>query len=186
MRISEEYLRRLLWETDATEAVHALSQFWWTHARAHEPCLGLSRTEYAAELVLIYLGEVGNGGHLQYFENRGLSLCADTIRSLNVVGLVGVGRILESAVAALPADGRDVMPEVLPRGTLGHWEKLDGQLYESYTNTDATLLEYLRSNESELMRAERKMHKEWLCYTLTEPPNKALQPKLLSGPAARD
>jgi hypothetical protein len=64
MRIDTAFFDRLVWKTDAIEAVATLSQFWTTRARSGEGNFGLALAEYRVTLCLIYSGEVGNGATL--------------------------------------------------------------------------------------------------------------------------
>ena len=68
--IAEEFVQRLLHQSDPVEAISTLSDRWSVRARGDEPWAGLSKTERDVELVLVYAGEVGNGGHTQFFLNR--------------------------------------------------------------------------------------------------------------------
>lgn len=52
-----------------------------------------------AHLVFWYESEVQNGGHLQYFENRGTDLLGDTIAALEQLGARCQMQVLEKAAA---------------------------------------------------------------------------------------
>jgi hypothetical protein len=53
-----------------------------------------------------YDSEVLNGGHFQYFENWGLELIPDTIRSLKEIGAKQQAQIIEQAYMVAKAHSR--------------------------------------------------------------------------------
>jgi hypothetical protein len=57
-----------------------------------------------AVLVFWYEAEVQNGGHLQYFSNRGLEEAAETVEALRELGAETQAVVLESALASMPSD----------------------------------------------------------------------------------
>ena len=92
--IAEDFFKRLLHGTDPLEAVGTLSDRWGVRAKSTGPWLGLSRPEHQVSMALIYVGEVGNGGHTQFFSNRGGEIVARVHAALRDVGLVELGAIL--------------------------------------------------------------------------------------------
>jgi hypothetical protein len=75
-RIAEDFFKRLLHRTDPPEAITALSEMWEVRTQQTGRWLGLSQPEHQVTMVLIYVGEVGNGGHTQFFSNRGGDIVA--------------------------------------------------------------------------------------------------------------
>jgi len=59
----------------------------------------LSAEQRPAHLVFWYESEVQNGGHLQYFENRGVEHLAETIAALGLVGASCQQKLLRDASA---------------------------------------------------------------------------------------
>ncbi len=57
----------------------------------------LSQEQRPAHLVFWYEGEVQNGGHLQYFENRGTKLLAATVEALGLLGAACQQQVLRDA-----------------------------------------------------------------------------------------
>ena len=59
----------------------------------------LAPSQRPAHLVFWYEFEVQNGGHLQYFTNRGDERGEETVQSLGVLGADAQGQVLEKALA---------------------------------------------------------------------------------------
>jgi hypothetical protein len=162
MEISEKYFRELLFDTDALEAVSALDRFWCTHLDASERTwLGLSEPEHHVHLCIIYLGEVGNGGHTQFFLNRCGDIAARALRALEATELGSLRECLAAACAVfpggvVPADQLGV-EHVLGQFSENQLERLDAldQTVYSIRDVDGLLLAYLRRHEGELLRRER-------------------------------
>src|SRR5260221_12699759 len=64
---------------------------------ATEPYQDLTAEQRAAHLVFWYESEVQNGGHLQYFENRGTEHLVETVEALGLLGAVCQQQILQEA-----------------------------------------------------------------------------------------
>lgn len=160
MRIADSYFRRLLFDTPALDAVIALSQLWERRARETVAGFGLSAPEYAVTLCLIYTGEVGNGGHGQFFGNRGGRLVPDTLEALAAVGLARQRGILARACTVFPGGSvphdRHEVGVALdalgdePRALLS---ELDRELWRE--PVDGALLAYLRKHAEQLLLPER-------------------------------
>lgn len=58
---------------------------------------GLSRPEYQCQLVMIDAEEGGNGGHVQFFCNRGQKYLDDHLAALEATALHGLARALRQA-----------------------------------------------------------------------------------------
>jgi hypothetical protein len=158
--IATDFFNRLLYETDALEAVGILSDRWNVRARAAGRWLGLSRPEHQVSMVLIYVGEVGNGGHTQFFSNRGGDIATRVRAALRDVGLAPLEVLLEAAFAVfpegeVPADCAEVdrILEVCGEDRLAELERLDREVsrFDPYPR----LLAYLRENERDVLRPER-------------------------------
>ena len=141
MRISEEFFGRLLASTDAGDAVATLSGCWANRMRAEAPQFGLAFSEWQVQLILIYTGEVWNGGHMQYVINRGTGLGPATGTASQAVGLRDHAEVLH----------------VLE--TAGWSEAACAQADASFDaapgDVDGALLAHLRSHASEVLLPER-------------------------------
>ena len=110
--------------------------------------------------VLCYVGEVGNGGHTQFFSNRGGDVATRVHAALQDVALIELRTVLESAIAIFP-DGSvptersevDRLIDALTEDRLEAFDRLDKQAW----NLDVypRLLEFMREHESDLPRPER-------------------------------
>jgi hypothetical protein len=111
-------------------------------------------------MALIYVGEVGNGGHAQFFSNRGGEVTGHVRAALRNIGLVELDGILAEACALFP-DGkppadRDEVDELLDSwGDDRHaaMDRLDRQTWAQ--KVYPRLLDYLREHENEVLRPER-------------------------------
>ena len=159
-RIAESYFQRLLHQTPPRQAVSELAQNWFARTSWTAPQFGLSTPEHQVEMVLIYTGEVGNGGHTQFFSNRGGSIAALALVALRDVGLEKLSDILARACALfpkgqVPVDRNEVDLQMarwnlLQKRASG---RLDREVWS--LDTDVALLAYLRAHEAEILRPER-------------------------------
>ena len=100
--IAEDFVQRLLHDTNPLDAVHLLADRWSVRTNPKERWFGLSRPEHQVTMVLIYTGEVGNGGHEQFFSNRAGDITARVLAALREIGFVDLERILIAACALFP------------------------------------------------------------------------------------
>jgi hypothetical protein len=162
IKISESLFRTLLLRTDAVTAVHALDQFWSTHLDPDEqPWFGLSEPEHHVHLCLIYTGEVGNGGHTQFFVNRGRDITDRVLRALPPMGLGDLRGCLERACRIFPDETVPPEPTEVERTIdnltdeqLDMLQSLDREVW-SISSVTERLLIYLRQHEDEVLRRER-------------------------------
>jgi len=63
----------------------------------------LTPLQRKAHLIFWYESEVQNGGHGQYFENRGMDRLAETCEALTEFGLPDHSAVLSQAIAAMAA-----------------------------------------------------------------------------------
>src|SRR3990170_6483975 len=66
----------------------------------------LSEKQRAAYLVFWYWNEVENGGHLQYFENKGTGRIEETIAALQFLGAICHSKVLARATAQFKSGPR--------------------------------------------------------------------------------
>ena len=125
----------------------------------------MSKTERDVELVLIYTGEVRNGGHTQFFLNRAGRIVAPVRSALLNVNIIELVTTLDEAVALFPQS-------VVPLGwseveaLLASWEgqgpgeerlRRLGSLDRRTSAVDVypRLLAHLRKHEWDVLRPER-------------------------------
>ncbi|KQI73763.1 hypothetical protein AN191_02565 [Loktanella sp. 5RATIMAR09] len=140
-KISEKYFQSLLRQKDALEAVSTISGFWSHRADQTKAMFGLSRPEYQCQLVLIYTGEVGNGGHSQFFSNRGHKYIDDLLASLEATLLRDLARILREA-SKLQSDIEGL-------------HLLDQEVWAQSLKVDGALQRFLRTNSDDVLQQER-------------------------------
>ena len=166
MKISPRYVARLLAASadDAVDALAQLSSFWSTRARLTETgeLTGLSPSEMAAHLALWYCGEVGNGGHTQYFMNPVGSFAHETIPGLEKLGLEQAASILRDAIQVfpdrqVPRDRKVRLARIDGLGSdhLDLLRRLDLALWAISGRIDVTILRYLEAHKDEVLAAEQ-------------------------------
>jgi Domain of unknown function (DUF4375) len=165
VRIAAELVSRLLNSSDPAGAVHQLDGFWCTRQgrTADQPWFGLSAVEFRVHLFLLYVGEVGNGGHAQFFLNPTGAYVADTIDALEALGMQDLRSTLAAACQVFP--DAHVPPDEAARekavGEVGssgeaEWERCDRQVYALEASCWPTALEYLRVHRTEVLVHERE------------------------------
>ncbi len=153
--VAVEFLERLLFDSEPIEAVATLSSIWQARADPKQPRFGLSRAEYLVQLCLIYTGEVGNGGHAQFFMNRGDAYVAGTLDALRTVSLAELADILSEAAAKVANQAFEDVPDAV----LEELELLDRSAFRRLMSVDAALLAYVRSNRSQILVPETPLAK---------------------------
>ena len=109
---------------------------------AKEDYQNLSPLQRKAHLVFWYDSEVQNGGHGQYFDNRGVNRLAETIDALTEFGLSCQARLLSAAATALSQVGRNAdWAQVLEDSFIDH---LDSTFYACKPTITEALEEHLR------------------------------------------
>lgn len=142
-KISEQYFRSLLAHPDSLEATSTISGFWSHRVDEAKPMFGLSRPEYHCQLVLIYTGEVGNGGHSQFFLNRGHDLVDDHVAALDTILSPYLASTLRKA-AGIRADTEGL-------------HTLDQQAWPHMSKADQALQMFLRENSEHVLQQERSL-----------------------------
>ncbi len=112
-------------------------------------------------MVLIYIGEVGNGGHTQFFSNRGGTMVPNVESALAGIGLDDLSSLLRGAVALFPndfrsldRDGVDVLLDGYDETHLARLDEFDRRIWKT-KGVFERLIEHLRRNESHVLRPER-------------------------------
>jgi len=159
--VAAAFLERLLFDTDAIEAIGTLSSIWSCRARPQAPRFGLSEAEYLVQLGLIYSGEVSNGGHSQFFLNRGGRTVSDTVKALTVTELYELAAIFQRACATFPS-GAPPLAQADVENELDHFTEvqsralgeLDREAFRHLVAVDTQLLKYARTNRNHILVPE--------------------------------
>ena len=107
----------------------------------------LSPDQRKAHLVFWYDSEVQNGGHGQYFENRGVNRLAETVAALKDLDLACQADVLSRAAAALAAsepgaDWADTLPD-------GLTDELDAAFHRCMPTVTEALEQHLARHTAE-------------------------------------
>jgi len=141
LKISEQYFQTMLDQPNALQAVSTISGFWSNRADDAKPLFDLSLPEYQCQLALIYSGEIGNGGHSQFFANRGHERMDDYIAALEAVSLHDLADVLRKA-AETPTD-------------LKNLHRLDKQAWSYMSTLECALQAFLQDNSGQVLQPER-------------------------------
>jgi hypothetical protein len=109
----------------------------------------LDEVQRVAHLCFWYESEVQNGGHLQYFENRGTSLIDETLAALDVLGAKCQRDALEAAVRCYHDKARDPIETVedyVSAARDGEFAELDSKYYACNPSTQKLLADYFERN----------------------------------------
>jgi Domain of unknown function (DUF4375) len=160
---SREYLRELLHASDPIKSVFALANIWSSRQGRKETdtCFGLLPCQYAVHLYLNYQGDVGNGGHSQFFMNPVGAYANETLAALNELRFQKVHDILLRAVAVFPGSQvpkdwkqRNEIVKGFSEDVFALWSLLDRQLYTVDSACWPLLLRYLQDHESEILERD--------------------------------
>ncbi len=159
--VASTFLERLLFDTDPIEAIGTLSSIWSLRARPEVALFGLSEPEYLVQLCLIYTGELSNGGHSQFFLNRGGRYVLDTLKALRAAGIGDLANILQQATEIFsdriaPSEPIDAEAAFAAFSedqwrALGEW---DAQGLRLLPSVDALLLAYVQTNHRQVLLPE--------------------------------
>jgi hypothetical protein len=151
--IAEQFFQELLFSKNDNR-LFDLANFWIHRSDEAAFQWGLSKTEYFTQLILIYSGEVNNGGHDQYFLNRSTTYLKDVITALETIGCPTHAQRLQSvtSIARSIAKGGELSAKASV--TLKDAD-------QQYWATEAELLKflqsYLRQNADDILRPERRL-----------------------------
>jgi hypothetical protein len=161
MRIAASYFQRLIDHTPASEAVSEIAAMWHPRVTQVEPWSGLSFPEHNVQMVLIYTGEVGNGGHTQFFQNRAGRIVSHVQGALAEILLLELSEVLRHAVALFPGEVVPLEPDAVDRvvdswddAVLARLAALDRRVW-NVRDVDEHLIDYLRRNRRDVLRPER-------------------------------
>jgi hypothetical protein len=116
---------------------------------ARENYANLDEVQRLAHLAFWYESEVQNGGHLQYFENRGTTLLDETLAALSALGANCQRGILEEAGRAFLANSRAriVKPDQYVATALaGEFDAFDSAFYTCEPSIHQLLERYLEQH----------------------------------------
>jgi hypothetical protein len=166
VKIDNAYFTRLLTgEIDGPILdLGQLAAFWCVRARVSRrgELEGLSPTEATVQLLLVYIGEVGNGGHVQYFLNSSGDLSHETIKALTELNETELADALRAAVGCFP--GGYVPKERAAReAALGRFSEvclsrlsdLDSDVWALKRDVHDRALTFLRRHSEDVLQAER-------------------------------
>src|SRR5262245_11032599 len=162
MSWSREYARNLLHDPDPIKAVFALADVWNSRPGRKEtdPFFGLLPCQYAVNLYLNYQGDVGNGGHAQFFMNPVGAYTDETLLALKELGFQQIHDVLARAVAAFPESqvpkagkARNDLVEGFSEDVFELWSRLDRELHMLTSAHWPLLQKYLQDHESDILRS---------------------------------
>jgi hypothetical protein len=160
---SREYVREILDRDDPIAAVYALSEIWSSRQGRTESdsFFGLLPCEYNVHLYLHYSGDVGNGGHAQFFLNPMGAYASETLDAIFDLGFKEIHGILSRAIAVFPNGSvpkgwqeREQMILGFPESVPSLWGRLDKEFYAIDGAHWKSLMKYLRDHESEILERE--------------------------------
>jgi hypothetical protein len=164
VKYANEYIERLLFETDPLEALPVLSSIWAGRPGVAEErdFFGFSEPEFHVHLYLLYHDEVGNGGHCQFFLNPSGRHAAAVSRALVSLRFHSAADIFTRACSVFPCGyvptddtARDAFIQQLPESTVEEWTTLDRELYAIDSACGQQLLCYLREHDAQILQPER-------------------------------
>jgi hypothetical protein len=160
LRLDRRVIDRFLDEAPAREAVYGIDQYLAPRDR-DDPEFGLTRPELNLRLFLIYVGEVGNGGHAKFFLNPSGGYAERTLVAMREMGLDALAGVLEEAGSVFAGgliptsqDEREVIIHAMPSEVMSFWGQLDKQVWRREASTDVRVLQYLQDNRNQLLRPE--------------------------------
>jgi len=123
-------------------------------------------TQRAARLVFWYESEVQNGGHLQYFENRGTERVEETIRALETLGAHGQALVLSGAAVGYlsgdraPIHAVEEYARTVREGEFDPWDEAFGRCQPPL---EKALERFLAENQAEFVAIQLLQSTALLC-----------------------
>lgn len=114
-----------------------------------EPEPGMTQWEFVARLTLLYDDEVLNGGHLQYFVNRGTEVADETITALQMLGATRQTEILTTALTRYQSKERKAIQTIAAYSAEAEWGEytdLDTAYYACKPDTCGYLDQFLKAH----------------------------------------
>src|SRR5262245_30555505 len=165
MKVHPSFVTRRL-NAPPDEAISALSDLagvWSGRVQISAGVLtGLSQPETAAHLTMWYTGEVGNGGHTQYYMNLWGSHAHETFAALAQLGLREHARVLQESFQVFPNHKvpkdrtvRYALIGKLREKQLALLDCCDKALWASAAGVEAEILRYLRQHQDQVLTPEQ-------------------------------
>ena len=117
----------------------------------------LSEIQRVAHLAFWYDSEVQNGGHLQYFENRGLARLSETLTALERLGAHCHRQVLQVASEHIRCNPRGrilTVEEYVSRALEGEYDKHDSAFGKCQPEINKYLETYLSEKSNEFVEFE--------------------------------
>ena len=143
--------RRVLREAEIREQPHSEWNA-FVDVLAMSPLEELDAQQVPAHLVFWYESEVQNGGHFQYFENRGLADVDETIQSLRLLGAASHAEVLTRALRT--ASGREW-------GAISSADDFVAEALESELGTSDSDFHECAPPLQEILEAHLREHRDW-------------------------
>lgn len=122
---------------------------------AMEDYSDLSSDQRPAHLAFWYMSEVENGGHFQYFENRGTDHLVETVEALGMLGAESHQQILREAGElwlSRPRQHPESAQEYCDIALEGEMDAFDSRFYDCSPSLDKSLEAHLRDHQSSFIR----------------------------------
>ncbi|MZP29124.1 DUF4375 domain-containing protein [Heliobacterium undosum] len=126
----------------------------FVHLLALEEYDDLTEIQRVAHLSFWYDSEVQNGGHMQYFLNRGISLANETAIALKKIGAQSQAIVFSKALRILMTEGIPeikTVEEYVEEARDGKFDEVDFEYYDSEPSIVDFLREYLEKYEEEFI-----------------------------------
>lgn len=138
---------------------------WWSSRldeSAEQAGSGLSPVEFDLHVFVLYVGEVGNGGHSQFFENPSGRHSAAVLSVLERLGLTDLHDLFAEACAVFPSStvpqAHDERTAAIARLSDAHhqrWDALDKRFYAADRAAERRALDYARRHRDGILVPER-------------------------------
>jgi hypothetical protein len=118
----------------------------------------LTPVQRIAHLAFWYESEVLNGGHLQYFNNRGIEDGEETIQALDSIGVGAKARILERGIERWMSKARKRtidLEEYVAIASEEEFNDLDAAFCEAFEEITKALERYLARHEADFIVRDR-------------------------------
>ena len=114
----------------------------------------LNEIQRSAYLCFWYDSEVLNGGHLQYFENRGTIQLNDTVHALTIIGANDQAKLLEDAYYIYSGKSRkaiNTIEDYVDVAQEGEFNEIDMCFYDCNPQMQDILEEYLNRHRDQFV-----------------------------------
>ncbi len=137
MMYAKDYVSKTLYDSDPFEAVYGILQMIASNPKIDDLTLSaMNRPAFYGQLFLNYQGEVGNGGHWQFFWNPYADFTGQTLLGLEEIGLQNYQDILMRACAVFDKgvviqtlEKRRMFVESVSQKQNRLWAGLDNEMY---------------------------------------------------------